>query len=83
MRPLIFLIGFLLALYMISSWIAGTLQDSFEGYIGTSVYGIVNYASPNFMAFGSFMTIVYILTFLMAVFMVWIGIMGRKDGEKK
>ena len=83
MRPLIFLIGFLLALYMISSWIAGTLQDSFEGYIGTSVWGITNYADPNFMAFGSFMTIVYILTFLMAVFMVWIGIMGRKDGEKK
>lgn len=83
MRPLIFLIGILLALYMVSSWISGTLQDSFEGYIGSSVYGVVNFASPNFMAFGYFMTIVYVLTFLMAVMMVWVGIVGQKDGEKK
>lgn len=83
MRPLIFLIGILLALYMVSSWISGTLQDSFEGYIGSGIYGIANFASPNFMAFGSFMTIVYILTFLMAIMMVWIGIAGQKEGEKK
>ena len=83
MRPLIFLIGVLLALYMVSSWISGTLQDSFEGYIGSIVYGIANFASPNFMAFGYFMTIVYVLTFLMAVMMVWVGIVGQKDGENR
>ena len=79
MRPFIFLIGILLALYMLSSWIDGTLQDSFEGYVGMSVYGIINFLRPNFMVSGVFMTAVYILTFLMAVFMVWIGVAGKED----
>jgi hypothetical protein len=70
-------------MYMVSSWISGTLQDSFEGYIGSVIYGVVNVVRPNFMAFGYFMAIVYALTFLMAVMMVWVGIAGQRDGGKK
>lgn len=77
MRPLLFILGFLLVVYLIASWINGTLQYSFEGYIGSGVFWIGNIASPGFMSLTSFMDIVYVLTFLLGIVMMYGGISGE------
>ena len=78
MRPLMLIIGFLLVIYVIAEWINGTLRYSFEGYIGSGVYGITDYFSPNFMPYAVFMGIVYVLTFLLGIAMIWIGATGER-----
>lgn len=78
MRPLIFLLGFLLTIYVIMEWIEGTIKYSMEGWIGNGVYTVINYFSPNFTAHSTFMTVVYVLTFLLGIFMMFIGTGGSE-----
>lgn len=78
MRPIILLMGALLVIYVVAEWIGGTLQYSFEGYIGNGIYGIANYANPGFASHASFMAVVYVLTALFGILMVWIGLTGER-----
>ncbi len=77
MRPISFIIGFLLVLYVAAEALGHTLQYSFEGYIGTGVYLIADrfYSMPSM---GLFLDIVYVFTFLAGILMMWIGITGER-----
>lgn len=78
MRPLFLLIGILTVIYVIAEWIGGHLQYSLEGYVGGGVFGIANYLNPGFASYNSFMAIVYVLTFIFGILMVWIGLTGER-----
>ncbi len=77
MKPLTFIIGILLVVYVIAEWINGTLQYSFEGYIGSGIYGISSHFT-SMPSYNSFMTVVYVLTFVAGLLMVWIGLTGER-----
>ena len=81
MRVVMLLGGLLLSLYVVAAWIGGTLQYSFEGYIGSGIYGIGNYFDAGFMSRGTFMSIVYVLTLLLGIIMIIAGFGDRKKGE--
>ncbi len=79
MRPLIFLIGFLLTIYVIIEWIQGTIKYSMEGWIGNGVYSVTNFFSPGFTSHSTFMTTVYVLTFILGLFMMFVGATGVRS----
>ncbi|MBX8640810.1 MAG: hypothetical protein KIY10_09295 [Thermoplasmata archaeon] len=78
MRPIVLVLGVLLVIYVIAEWINGTLQYSFEGYIGSGVYGIASYFTTSMPRYNTFMTLVYVFTFLIGIGMVWVGLSGEK-----
>lgn len=78
MRPLVFLIGLLLFAYVIVEAIKGELQYSFEGFIGSGLYGIASHFTSSLPARGAFMDIVYALTLVLALLMMWVGITGDR-----
>ncbi|MEM0202112.1 MAG: hypothetical protein QXR73_02955 [Candidatus Micrarchaeaceae archaeon] len=78
MRPILFILGFLLTIYVIAEWLQGTIQYSFEGWIGGSAFAIANQFSPNFMAKGSFLDIVYVLTLVIGIAMIFLAMVGGK-----
>ncbi len=79
MRPLLFLTGLALLLYLMYAFFAGTLKYSMYGVAGTGVYDVIDFASPNAITKGTFLTLVYALVFLVALGMVIAGIKGGKS----
>lgn len=79
MRPLLFLAGLALLLYLMYAFFAGTLGYSMYGVAGTGVYDVINFASPNTITKGTFLTIVYAVVFLVALAMVIAGLKGGKS----
>ena len=80
MRPLLFLVGVLLFFYVIVEAIEGKLQYSFEGWIGIGMYDL----SEKFTAMPSmtlFMDLVYFMTFVLALGMIYIGGTSNKRGD--
>lgn len=78
MRPILFLMGVLLMIYLVYSLFAGLLQYSMYGVLGTGIYDILNYAAPNSIGKGAFLSIVYILVFLAALVMIIAGLKGER-----
>ena len=75
-----FLIGVLLFVYVIVEAIEGKLQYSFEGWIGTGIYDVVG----RFTAMPSitlFMDLVYALTIILALGMIYIGATSSRKGD--
>ena len=67
-----FLAGVLLFFYVVVEAIEGKLQYSFEGWIGTGIYDVAG----RFTAMPSitlFMDLVYALTIILALGMIYIG----------
>lgn len=79
MRKLLFLAGVLMMIYLVYALVAGILQDSMYGVIGTGIFGILNFASPGSISEGTFLAYVYAIVFLIALAMIIGGIRG---GEK-
>ena len=80
MRPLLFLIGVLLFFYVIVEAIEGKLQYSFEGWIGTGIYDVAG----RFTAMPSitlFMDLVYALTLILSLGMIYIGAKSSRKGD--
>lgn len=78
MRPLSFIIGLLLLIYFIVEAMKGRLQYSFEGFVGTGVYGIASHLTDSMPSEGLFMSIVYAFTVALSLLLMWIGITGGK-----
>ena len=75
-----FLIGVLLFFYVVVEAIEGKLQYSFEGWIGTGIYDVVG----RFTAMPSitlFMDMVYALTIILALGMIYIGATSSRKGD--
>lgn len=75
-----FLIGVLLFFYVVVEAIEGKLQYSFEGWIGTGIYDVVG----RFTAMPSitlFMDLVYALTIILALGMIYIGATSSRKGD--
>lgn len=75
-----FLIGVLLFFYVVVEAIEGKLQYSFEGWIGTVIYDVVG----RFTAMPSitlFMDLVYALTIILALGMIYIGAKSSRKGD--
>jgi len=81
MKPFTFLIGLFLTIYVIVEWLQGTISYSFEGWIGTGTWKIINYFRNGFMPMGEFLTIVYLLTLLIGIWMMHAGMRGRHEKE--
>jgi len=79
MKPFTFLIGLFLTIYVIVEWLQGTISYSFEGWIGTGAWRMINYFSPGFTPMGEFLSIVYLLTLLIGLGMMYIGMRGRHE----
>ena len=75
-----FLIGVLLFFYVVVEAIEGKLQYSFEGWIGTGIYDVAG----RFTAMPSmtlFMDLVYALTIILALGMIYIGATSSRKGD--
>lgn len=75
-----FLIGILLFFYVVVEAIEGKLQYSFEGWIGTGIYDVAG----RFTAMPSitlFMDMVYALTIILALGMIYIGATSSRKGD--
>ena len=75
-----FLAGVLLFFYVVVEAIEGKLQYSFEGWIGTGIYDVVG----RFTAMPSitlFMDLVYALTIILALGMIYIGATSSRKGD--
>ena len=75
-----FLIGVLLFFYVVVEAIEGKLQYSFEGWIGTGIYDVAG----RFTAMPSitlFMDLVYTLTIILALGMIYIGATSSRKGD--
>ncbi len=77
MRPLMFLIGILLFFYVIVEAFKGTLQYSFEGFIGSGLYSISS-RFTNMPPEALFMDLVYVLTLLLSIVMMYAGFTMEK-----
>ena len=75
-----FLIGVLLFFYVVVEAIEGKLQYSFEGWIGNGIY----YVAGRFTTMPSitlFMDLVYALTIILALGMIYIGATSSRKGD--
>ena len=75
-----FLIGVLLFFYVVVEAIEGKMQYSFEGWIGTGIYDVAG----RFTAMPSitlFMDMVYALTIILALGMIYIGATSSRKGD--
>lgn len=75
-----FLAGVLLFFYVVVEAIEGKLQYSFEGWIGTGIYDVAG----RFTAMPSmtlFMDLVYALTIILALGMIYIGATSSRKGD--
>ena len=75
-----FLAGVLLFFYVVVEAIEGKLQYSFEGWIGTGIYDVAG----RFTAMPSitlFMDMVYALTIILALGMIYIGATSSRKGD--
>ena len=75
-----FLIGVLLFFYVVVEAIEGKMQYSFEGWIGTGIYDVAG----RFTAMPSitlFMDLVYTLTIILALGMIYIGATSSRKGD--
>lgn len=76
-----FLIGIFLFFYVVVEAFQGKLQYSFEGWIGSGLYSI----GDRFVSMPSrtlFMDMVYALTLLIALIMIFIGWTGHRSEGK-
>jgi len=65
-------------IYLVYALVAGILQYSMYGVIGTGIFDIWNFASPGAISEGMFLAVVYIFVFLIALAMIMGGIRGSK-----
>lgn len=79
LKKLLFLAGVLMMIYLVYALVAGILQYSMYGVAGTGAYDVINFASPNTITKGTFLTIVYAVVFLVALAMVIAGLKGGKS----
>ena len=79
MRAIRFLIGIILVIYVIWGWISGTLQYSMEGETGSVIFDIADFFSPQFMMRSLFLGVVYALTFVLGIILVWSSLGGGSE----
>jgi hypothetical protein len=82
MKPLSFIIGFLLVIYVLAGAFGGTLQYSFEGYIGSGVYFIASRFTTMPLPQSVFLGIVYAITIMIGILLMVRGLFGQKQRNK-
>jgi hypothetical protein len=82
MKPLSFIIGLLLIIYVAAGAIGGTLQYSFEGYIGSGAYYIASRFTAMPLTETVFLGIIYAVTIMFGIVLMMNGVFGQKRRKK-
>lgn len=80
MRPVLFLVALGTLIYLVSDAFSGHLQYSFPGVIGNDIYAAIG-NNPNFFGHSFFMDLVYTITFLVVIVMLYAGL--KMEGKRK